>query len=134
MVQDAVNRWWWPSLMMFGPSDTDSPNTAELIRWKVKRKTNDELRQRFVNLTVPQAAAVNLTLPDPDMKFNAETENWEFGAIDWAEFNQVIRGNGPCNKDRLDARRRAHDEGAWVREAASAYAEKQRAKHASEAA
>ena len=134
MVQDAVNRWWWPSLMMFGPSDTDSPNTAELIRWKVKRKTNDELRQRFVNLTVPQAIAVNLTLPDPDLTFNAETENWEFGAIDWDEFNQVVRGNGPCNRERLAARRKAHDEGAWVREAASAYAAKQRAKQASAAA
>src|SRR5881628_3534436 len=117
MVQDAVNRWWWPSLMMFGPSDTDSPNTAELIRWKVKRKTNDELRQRFVNLTVPQAMAVNLTLPDQDMTFNAETENWEFGPIDWDEFNQVIRGNGPCNRERLEARRAAHDDGAWAREA-----------------
>ena len=134
MVQDAVNRWWWPSLMMFGPSDTDSPNTAELIRWKVKRRTNDELRQRFVNLTVPQATAVNLTLPDPELRYDAESENWQFGPIDWDEFNQVIRGNGPCNRERLEARRRAHDEGAWVREAASAYAAKQRAKQASEAA
>jgi ring-1,2-phenylacetyl-CoA epoxidase subunit PaaA len=134
MVQDAVDRWWWPSLMMFGPSDTDSPNTAELIRWKVKRKTNDELRQRFVNLTVPQAVAVNLTLPDPAMTYNESTENWEFGAIDWEEFHQVIRGNGPCNKERLDARRKAHDDGAWVREAATAHAAKQRAKQASEAA
>jgi ring-1,2-phenylacetyl-CoA epoxidase subunit PaaA len=134
MIQDAVDRWWWPSLMMFGPSDTDSPNTAELIRWKVKRKTNDELRQRFVNLTVPQAMAVNLTLPDPDMKFNAETESWEFGTIDWEEFHQVIRGHGPCNRERLEARRTAHDEGAWVRDAASAYAAKQRAAAATEAA
>jgi ring-1,2-phenylacetyl-CoA epoxidase subunit PaaA len=134
MVQDAVDRWWWPSLMMFGPSDTDSPNTAELIRWKVKRRTNDELRQRFVNQTVPQAAAVNLTLPDPDLRYDAESENWRFGPIDWDEFNQVIRGNGPCNRERLEARRRAHDEGAWVREAASAYAAKQRARRASEAA
>ena len=134
MVQDAVNRWWWPTLMMFGPNDANSPNTAELIRWKVKRKTNDELRQRFINLTVPQAIAVGLTLPDPDLKYNADTENWEFGAIDWAEFNEVIRGNGPCNRERLEARRAAHDEGAWVREAASAYAAKQRAKQASAAA
>jgi len=134
MVQDAVNRWWWPSLMMFGPSDANSPNTAELIRWKVKRKTNDELRQRFVNLTVPQAAAVNLTLPDPDLVYDAETENWRFGPIDWDEFNQVLRGNGPCNRERLAARRKAHDEGAWVREAASAYAAKQLARQASEAA
>ncbi len=134
MVQDAVNRWWWPTLMMFGPSDAASPNTAELIRWKVKRKTNDELRQRFVNLTVPQAMAVNLTFPDPDMTYNPESENWEFGAIDWDEFNDVVRGNGPCNRERLDARRAAHEEGGWVREAASAYAAKQRAGHASAAA
>jgi ring-1,2-phenylacetyl-CoA epoxidase subunit PaaA len=134
MVQDAVNRWWWPSLMMFGPSDANSPNTAELIKWKVKRKTNDELRQRFVNQTVPQAAAVNLTLPDPDLAYDTQTENWRFGPIDWDEFNQVLRGNGPCNRERLAARRKAHDEGAWVRQAASAYATKQRAKRASEAA
>jgi ring-1,2-phenylacetyl-CoA epoxidase subunit PaaA len=134
MVQDAVNRWWWPSLMMFGPSDANSPNTAELIKWKVKRKTNDELRQRFVNQTVPQAAAVNLTLPDPDLAYDEETDSWKFGRIDWDEFNQVLRGNGPCNRERLAARRTAHDEGAWVREAASAYAAKQRAKQASEAA
>jgi ring-1,2-phenylacetyl-CoA epoxidase subunit PaaA len=134
MVQDAVNRWWWPTLMMFGPSDANSPNSAELIRWKVKRKTNDELRQRFINLTVPQAIAVNLTLPDPDLEFNEATENWEFGEIDWDEFNEVVRGNGPCNRERLEARRAAHDEGAWVREAASAYAAKQRAKQASAAA
>jgi ring-1,2-phenylacetyl-CoA epoxidase subunit PaaA len=134
MVQDAVNRWWWPTLMMFGPNDANSPNSAELLKWKVKRKSNDELRQRFINLTVPQAIAVNLTLPDPDLKFNAETENWEFGAIDWEEFNEVVRGNGPCNRERLEARRAAHDEGAWVREAAMAYAAKQRAKQASAAA
>ena len=134
MVQDAVNRWWWPTLMMFGPSDAESPNTAELIRWKVKRKTNDELRQRFVNQTVPQAAAVNLTLPDPDLRYNDATEDWEFGAIDWDEFNEVIRGNGPCNRERLEARRTAHDDGAWVRDAASAYAAKQRANQASAAA
>jgi ring-1,2-phenylacetyl-CoA epoxidase subunit PaaA len=126
MVQDAVNRWWWPTLMMFGPSDVNSPNSEELLRWRVKRFTNDELRQRFVNLTVPQAEAVNLTLPDPDLKYNEQTENWEFGAIDWAEFYQVIKGNGPCNRERLAARRKAHDEGAWVRVAAAAYA----AKHA----
>ncbi|MEP6731316.1 MAG: 1,2-phenylacetyl-CoA epoxidase subunit PaaA [bacterium] len=134
MVQDAVNRWWWPTLMMFGPNDANSPNSAELLKWKVKRKSNDELRQRFINLTIPQAIAVGLTLPDPDLKFNAETENWEFGAIDWEEFNEVVRGNGPCNRERLEARRAAHDEGAWVREAASAYAAKQRAKQASAAA
>jgi ring-1,2-phenylacetyl-CoA epoxidase subunit PaaA len=124
MVQDALNRWWWPSLMMFGPSDKDSPNSAELLRWRVKRKTNDELRQRFVNLTVPQAQAVNLLLPDPDLTFNAATENWEFGAIDWDEFFRVVKGNGPCNQERLEARRAAHDDGRWVRDAAAAYATK----------
>jgi ring-1,2-phenylacetyl-CoA epoxidase subunit PaaA len=129
MVQDAVNRWWWPTLMMFGPSDANSPNSAELLRWRVKRFTNDELRQRFVNLTVPQAQAVGVTLPDPDLAYNEETKNWEFGAIDWAEFQQVIKGNGPCNRERLAARRKAHDEGEWVRVAASAYA----AKHAAAA-
>jgi ring-1,2-phenylacetyl-CoA epoxidase subunit PaaA len=126
MVQDALNRWWWPSLMMFGPSDKDSPNSAELLRWRVKRKTNDELRQRFVNLTVPQAQAVNLMLPDPDLRFNAETENWEFGPIDWDEFFRVVKGNGPCNHERLEARRAAHEDGRWVREATAAFA----AKHA----
>jgi ring-1,2-phenylacetyl-CoA epoxidase subunit PaaA len=124
MAQDAVNRWWWPSLMMLGPSDANSPNTAELIRWRVKRKTNDELRQRFIDLTVPQAQAVGLTLPDPDLKYNEETGHWDFGAIDWDEFWAVVRGNGPCNRERLEARRSAHDEGRWVREAATAYARK----------
>ncbi len=126
MVQDSVNRWWWPSLMMFGPSDKDSPNSAELLRWKVKHKTNDELRQRFVNLTVPQAMAVDLTLPDPDLTFNEETKDWEFGEIDWAEFYQVIKGNGQCNRERLEARRAAHENGRWVRDAAAAYAAKHR--------
>lgn len=124
MVQDAVNRWWWPSLMMFGPSDTESPNSAEMLKWRVKRETNDALRQRFINLTVPQAAAINLTLPDPDLRYNEESENWEFGEIDWAEFKQVISGNGPCNAERLAARNAAHDEGAWVRDAADAFARK----------
>ncbi len=126
MAQDAVNRWWWPSLMMFGPSDKDSPNSAELMKWKVKTKSNDELRQRFVNMTVPQAQAVGLTLPDPDLKYNEETGNWEFGAIDWDEFFNVIKGDGPCNKERMAARRKAHEEGRWVREAAAAYAEKRK--------
>jgi ring-1,2-phenylacetyl-CoA epoxidase subunit PaaA len=126
MLQDAVNRFWWPSLMMFGPSDTDSPNSAELLKWRVKRKTNDELRQRFVNLTVPQAAAIGVTLPDPDLKFNAETNNWEFGEIDWQEFFEVIGGNGPCNRERLAARNKAHDDGAWVRAAATAHAARHR--------
>jgi ring-1,2-phenylacetyl-CoA epoxidase subunit PaaA len=132
MLQDAVNRFWWPSLMMFGPSDTDSPNSAELLKWRVKRKTNDELRQRFVNLTVPQAAAIGVTLPDPDLHYDESTGNWEFGEIDWAEFFQVIGGNGPCNRERMDARRQAHDEGAWVRAAAAAHAAKQQ--HSSQAA
>jgi ring-1,2-phenylacetyl-CoA epoxidase subunit PaaA len=126
MAQDAVNRWWWPSLMMLGPSDTDSPNTAELMRWRVKRKTNDELRQRFIDLTVPQAEAVGLTLPDPELKFNPERGAYDFGQIDWDEFWQVVKGNGPCNRERLQARRDAHENGRWVREAAEAYA----AKHA----
>jgi ring-1,2-phenylacetyl-CoA epoxidase subunit PaaA len=134
MVQDAVNRFWWPSLMMFGPSDTNSPNTGELLRWRVKRKTNDELRQRFINLTVPQAQAIGLTLPDPDLVFNAATGNWDFGAIDWAEFQQVISGNGPCNHERLAARNKAHDDGAWVRAAATAYAEKRAKASSTEAA
>ena len=134
MVQDAVNRWWWPSLMMFGPSDKESPNSAELLRWKVKHKTNDELRQRFVNLTVPQAQAVNITLPDPDLAYDPSSKTWSIGAIDWAEFQQVIKGNGPCNAERLAARRAAHDEGRWVREAAAAYAAKHAASSGAEAA
>ncbi|MEP6507864.1 MAG: 1,2-phenylacetyl-CoA epoxidase subunit PaaA [Gemmatimonadales bacterium] len=124
MAQDAVNRWWWPSLMMLGPSDTNSPNTAELMRWRVKRKTNDELRQRFIDLTVPQADAVGLTLPDPNLKFNSETQHYDFGEIDWEEFWQVVKGNGPCNRERLQARRDAHENGRWVREAAEAHAAK----------
>jgi ring-1,2-phenylacetyl-CoA epoxidase subunit PaaA len=134
MVQDAVNRWWWPSLMMFGPNDKDSPNSAELIRWGVKKKGNDELRQRFVNLTVPQAQAVDLTLPDPALKYDEATENWEFGEINWDEFWAVVKGDGPCNRERLAARQKAHDEGAWVRAAAEAYAAKRRAASAGAAA
>ncbi len=128
MVQDAVNRWWWPSLMMFGPHDAESPNSAELMRWKVKTQSNDQLRQRFVNLTVPQAKAVNLTLPDPDLKYNNDTGNWEFGEIDWDEFWQVVRGNGPCNRRRMRARNKAHADGEWVRKAAEAYALKHTSK------
>lgn len=124
MVQDAVNRWWWPSLMMFGPHDTNSPHSADLLRWKVKQKSNDDLRQRFVNLTVPQAQAIGLTLPDPDLKLDEATGDWKFGEIDWSEFNAVIAGNGPMNRERIAARRKAHEEGAWVREAAAAYAAK----------
>ena len=128
MVQDAVNRWWWPSLMMFGPHDKESPHSADLLKWRVKQKSNDELRQRFVNLTVPQATAVDLSLPDPDLKYNEATGNWEIGPIDWNEFYQVIGGNGPCNRERMAARRKAHEEGRWVREAAAAYAAKQAAR------
>jgi ring-1,2-phenylacetyl-CoA epoxidase subunit PaaA len=128
MAQDAVNRWWWPSLMMLGPSDTDSPNTAELMRWRVKRKTNDELRQRFIDLTVPQAEAVGLTLPDPELKFNVDTEHYDHGKIDWDEFWQVVKGNGPCNRERLRTRVNAWEDGAWVREAAMAHARKRAAR------
>ena len=134
MVQDAVNRWWWPSVMMLGPSDTNSPNTAELIRWRVKRKTNDELRQRFIDLTVPQAEAVGLTLPDPDLKFNPDKQGYDFGEIDWNEFWQVVKGNGPCNRERLQARRNAHENGRWVREAAEAYSAKHSKREESTAA
>ena len=124
MVQDAVNRFWWPSLMMFGPSDANSPNSAELLKWRVKRKTNDELRQRFVNLTVPQAIGIGLTLPDPDLRYNDATQSWDGGEIDWSEFFEVLKGNGPCNRERIEARRQAHENGAWVRAAAVAHAEK----------
>jgi ring-1,2-phenylacetyl-CoA epoxidase subunit PaaA len=127
MVQDATNRWWWPSLMMFGPPDANSPNSEQSMRWGIKRISNDALRQKFVDATVPQAHYLGLTIPDPGMKQNA-AGNWEYSAIDWEEFNQVLAGNGPCNRDRLAARRKAHDEGAWVREAAAAYAEKKAAK------
>jgi ring-1,2-phenylacetyl-CoA epoxidase subunit PaaA len=126
MAQESFNRWWWPTLMMFGPSDTDSPNSKELLRWKVKLKSNDELRQRFIDMTVPQAHAFGLEIPDPKLKFNNESGHWEIGEIDWEEFKRVINGNGPCNKDRLFVRNKAHSEGSWVREAAMAYAEKQK--------
>ncbi|MEK6596717.1 MAG: 1,2-phenylacetyl-CoA epoxidase subunit PaaA [Gemmatimonadota bacterium] len=134
MAQDALNRWWWPSLMMLGPSDQDSPNTAELIRWGVKKKTNDELRQRFVDMTVPQATAIGLTIPDPELSYHEQTKSYRFGAIDWDEFWTVVRGNGPCNRERLEARNKAHDDGAWVRAAADAYAAKQAARARANAA
>ncbi len=124
MVQDALNRWWWPSLMMFGPHDTDSPNTPQLTRWKIKTKTNDELRQDFVNQMVPAFYALGLEIPDPDLYYHEESGNWITGPIDWDEFWRVIKGDGPCNKERLDARRKAHEDGAWVREAMAAYAQK----------
>ncbi|KFD39514.1 phenylacetate-CoA oxygenase subunit PaaA [Schleiferia thermophila str. Yellowstone] len=124
MAQDALNRWWWPSLMMFGPSDDNSPNSAQSIKWKIKRKTNDELRQEFIDKTVPQAEYLGLTIPDQHLKWNEERGHYDFGPIDWDEFYNVISGNGPCNKQRLDARIKAHEEGRWVREAAAAYAKK----------
>jgi len=111
-------------LMMFGPSDGDSKHTAQSMAWKIKRFTNDELRQRFVDITAPQAEFLGLTVPDPDLKWNEETEHYEFGPINWDEFWRVVKGDGPCNAERLEARRKAHDEGAWVREAALAYAQK----------
>lgn len=125
MAQDALNRWWWPSLMMFGPKDEESPNTANAVKWKIKRETNDQLRQRFVNQTVPQAEHIGLTVPDKDLKWNAEKNGYDFGAIDWNEFWNVVKGNGPCNKERIAAKIKAHEDGAWVREAANAYAKKQ---------
>ncbi len=131
MAQDALNRFWWPALMMFGPNDADSPHTAQSMKWKIKRHTNDELRQQFVDVTVPQAEMIGLTVPDPDLKWNEETGHYEFGEINWDEFWQVVSGNGPCNKDRVDTRRRAKEDGMWVREAANAYAEKRKARKAS---
>jgi ring-1,2-phenylacetyl-CoA epoxidase subunit PaaA len=125
MVQDAVNRWWWPSIMMFGPPDDQSPNTAQSMRWGIKRVSNDELRQKFVDAAVEQAKVLGVTPPDPDLKWNEERQHYDFGAIDWAEFFQVIAGNGPCNRERLAARVDAWDDGAWVREAALAHARKQ---------
>jgi ring-1,2-phenylacetyl-CoA epoxidase subunit PaaA len=124
MAQDALNRWWWPSLMMFGPSDAESPHSAQSMKWKIKRQSNDELRQIFIDRTVQQAEVIGLTIPDPDLKWNEETQHYDFGPIDWDEFWNVVKGNGPCNKERLAARNKAHDEGAWVREAAVAYAAK----------
>ena len=128
MVQDAVNRWWWPSLMMFGPPDDQSPNSAQSMRWGIKRISNDELRQKFVDATVQQAQVLGVTLPDPDLKWNAEREHWDFGAIDWNEFWRVVNGNGPCNRERLATRVKAWDDGAWVREAALAHSRKQQTK------
>ncbi|WP_396151420.1 1,2-phenylacetyl-CoA epoxidase subunit PaaA [Flavobacterium sp.] len=125
MAQDALNRWWWPSLMMFGPKDAESPNTEQSVKWKLKRKTNDELRQQFVDQTVPQANILGLTIPDSNLKWNEERKHYDFGDLDWDEFWQVVKGHGPCNKQRLEARKSAWEKGAWVRDAAVAYAEKQ---------
>ncbi len=124
MAQDALNRWWWPSLMMFGPSDKDSEHSSQNMTWKIKRFTNDELRQRMVDMTVPQAECIGLKMPDKDLKWNEETGHHDFGEINWDEFYNVLAGNGPCNKERLAVRNKAHNDGAWVREAAVAYAKK----------
>jgi ring-1,2-phenylacetyl-CoA epoxidase subunit PaaA len=125
MAQDALNRWWWPSLMMFGPPDENSPNTAQSMRWRIKRETNDELRQKFVDITVPQADAIGLTVPDPHLKWNEAKGGHDFGEVDWSEFYAVVKGEGPVAKERMAARRKAWEDGAWIREAADAYAAKQ---------
>jgi len=124
MCQDAINRWWWPALMMFGPRDSESTNSDQSMKWKIKRKTNDELRQQFVDMCVEQVKLLGMTLPDPNLKWNEETKHYDFGEIDWNEFWQVVKGNGPCNLERLQARKKAWEEGAWVREAAAAHAAK----------
>ncbi|MDQ1625667.1 MAG: ring,2-phenylacetyl-CoA epoxidase subunit PaaA [Actinomycetota bacterium] len=126
MAQDAVDRWWWPSLMMFGPPDDQSPNSAQSMAWKIKRFSNDELRQMFVDMTVPLAEVLGLRLPDPDIRWDEESGHYSFGEIDWSEFFAVLKGDGPCNAQRMAHRVRAHTDGAWVREAATAYAEKHR--------
>ncbi|HEY8388260.1 MAG TPA: 1,2-phenylacetyl-CoA epoxidase subunit PaaA [Parasegetibacter sp.] len=128
MCQDAINRWWWPSLMMFGPTDSESPHTQQSMKWKIKRNTSDELRQKFVDICAEQVKVLGMTLPDPDLKWNEERQHYDFGPINWEEFWNVISGNGPCNKNRLDTRRKAWEEGAWVREAAMAHAEKRKRK------
>ncbi len=127
MAQDALNRWWWPALMMFGPHDTDSPNTPVLMRWGIKTRSNDELRNEFVDEMVREFQAIGLTVPDPHLRYDEAAGRWISGPIDWDEFWRVVRGDGPCNRERLAARRRAHEEGAWVREAAAAYAQREMA-------
>jgi ring-1,2-phenylacetyl-CoA epoxidase subunit PaaA len=134
MAQDAVNRWWWPSLMMFGPHDSESTHSEQSMKWKIKRFSNDELRQRFVDMIAEQAKILDITLPDPDLKWEDERKHYDFGAINWEEFWNVVNGNGPCNKQRLDARKKAWDEGAWVREAAVANAEKRKTRLQAEVA
>lgn len=127
MCQDAINRWWWPSLMMFGPRDSESTNNDQSVKWKIKRKTNDELRQQFVNMAAGQVKLLGMQLPDKDLKWNEERKQYDFGQINWDEFWNVVKGNGPCNKQRLDARKKAHEEGSWVRAAAMAYTKKRKA-------
>ena len=128
MCQDAINRWWWPSLMMFGPHDSESTHSDQSMKWKIKRKSNDELRQNFVDMIAEQAKVLGMSLPDPALKWNKERKHYDFGEINWEEFWNVVKGNGPCNKERLEARRKAWDEGKWVRDAAEAYAEKKKLK------
>lgn len=134
MCQDAINRWWWPSLMMFGPHDAESQHSEQSMQWKIKRFSNDELRQRFVDMIAEQVKLLHCTLPDADLKWNEEKAHYDFGPIDWSEFWQVVNGDGPCNKERLNARKQAWEEGRWVREAAKAHAEKWKAKQNSQAA
>jgi ring-1,2-phenylacetyl-CoA epoxidase subunit PaaA len=128
LAQDALNRWWWPTLMMFGPRDDDSPHSAQSMRWKIKRFSNDELRQKFVDITVEQATYLGLTVPDKDLRLDTETGHYQTGVIDWSEFKAVLAGNGPCNRQRLETRVKAWEDGAWVREAAEAHARKQKDK------
>ena len=128
MCQDAIDRWWWPSLMMFGPHDSDSTHSDQSMKWKIKRKSNDELRQNFVDMIAEQVKVLGMTLPDPQLTWNVKKEHYDFGEINWEEFWNVVKGNGPCNKQRLDARKKAWEEGEWVREAAAAYSEKRRAR------
>ncbi len=130
MAQEALNRWWWPTLMMFGPKDSESPNTEQSMKWRIKRFTNDELRQKFVDMMVPQAEFLGLTVPDPTVRWNEARQAYDFGEVDWDEFWNVVKGNGMCNHERLQARVRAHEEGAWVREAALAHAQKRQAREA----
>jgi ring-1,2-phenylacetyl-CoA epoxidase subunit PaaA len=134
MAQDALNRWWWPALMMFGPPDAESLHTDQNMAWRIKRFSNDDLRQKFVDATVPQGHHIGLEFPDKDLKFNEATGHWDYGAIDWSEFKRVLAGEGPCNRQRLAQRNKAHDEGAWVREAALAHAEKRAARRVMQAA
>ncbi len=132
LAQDALDRWWWPSLMMFGPPDSDSQHSDQSMAWKIKRFTNDELRQKFIDATVPQAEFIGLKMPDPDLRWNEEEKRYEFGEIDWDEFWRVVKGGGQMNRDRIAARKKAWDDGAWVREAALAHAEKRAARKAAE--
>ncbi|MEJ2533287.1 MAG: phenylacetate-CoA oxygenase subunit PaaI [Halioglobus sp.] len=134
MAQDALNRFWWPSLMMFGPHDGESAHSAQSMKWKIKRQSNDELRQKFVDQSVKQAEVIGLTIPDPDLKWNEERGHYDFGEIDWEEFNRVISGDGPCNRQRLAHHVRVHEEGQWVRDAIAAYESKKRQRAAQAAA